>query len=123
MRVKNAYPKTHISEKTRIPPPSIICMVLRNVGKKRIKFQNINYHNTHIFSKFQNKTHIFQNFTRIKKNLWAPGALSREKKSKYLIIIVPISTSTILFCYSPQHPNTRHYYGMGTPLPSAKISC
>ena len=67
MRVKNAYPKTHISEKTRIPPASIICMVLRNVGKKRIKFQNINYHNTHIFSKFQNKTHIFQNFTRIKK--------------------------------------------------------
>ena len=71
MRVKNAYPKTHISEKTRIPPTRIICTVLRKVGKKRIKFQKINYthiHNTHIFSKFQNKTHIFKKFTRIKKN-------------------------------------------------------
>ena len=46
-------------------------MVFRKVAKKHIKFQKINYtqiHNTHIFSKSQNKTHIFENFTRIKKN-------------------------------------------------------
>ena len=45
-------------------------MVLVKVAKKRIQFQKNNYthiHNTHIFSKFENKTHIFQIFTRIKK--------------------------------------------------------